>query len=638
MCGIFGFIGRRSRAESIDLGTALRSLHHRGPDDNGTYFGVSQSDPDIACTLAHTRLSIIDLSSAGHQPMSTKDGRYTIVYNGEIYNFREIRVELEALGDRFSSDSDTEVVLLSYARWGERCLQRFRGMFAFAVWDAASGTLFAARDRLGIKPLYVIESDDSVVVASELRALLNTGLARRTLSAEGVLSYLRFGSTQEPSTLIDGVAMLRAGHWLRRSAGACERQPYWSFPTETSDVTTTAEAGEIVRPFLREAVQMHLVSDVPLGVFLSGGIDSTVVAGLASGGQRRPIHTFTVTFDENEYDEAAFAAAVAARCGSDHHQVRLSSESLATEIDDVCRKYDQPSADGLNTYFIAKAARAEGLTVALSGQGGDELFAGYRSFRNAHRLHILRSITSLIPSSVRKGVMNAVAPKLTTAKQQRLEALALESMTAAESHAHVRCMFSEREIDGLMNGIDTSRGQGQSLSANALPLQGDDVNAWSVLELAGYLRNTLLRDTDSLSMCHGLEIRVPFLDHVLVEAVLRLPGRLKISRDRNKPLLLSAAGDVPESVWRRKKMGFVLPLEKWFRGSMRGWAEDTLFSGGEYLDQREIKKIWAEFLVGSVSGRAWRLWCLLSLIRWCQENRVGWASSLMLDDYLALSV
>ncbi len=414
VCGIFGYVLRRDRpSDWPSLEGAIRDLKHRGPDGDGT-FRDEAADP--VCGFAHTRLAIIDLSAGGRQPMTTLDGRYTIAFNGEVYNYRDIRRELEAAGYRMRSGSDTEVILQAYDRWGPAAVERLRGMFAFAIWDARERRLFLARDRLGVKPLYYAQTSGGIVFASEVRALLATGLVDRALDARAVDEYLAFGSLREPRTIVRGVAMLPAGSTADLHEGELRVRSYWAPPLRIDREVSRPRAVEECRELLAEAVRLRLVSDVPVGVFLSGGMDSSAIVALAARSSEARVHSFTVTFDEAAYDESGFATDIAKRFGVDHQAVHVSSDHALEHIDDALAALDQPSADGTNTYFVAKAAREAGLTVALSGIGGDEIFAGYPAFRRFARLteygRWLRGLARFsgvassvaFPSAIRKGL------------------------------------------------------------------------------------------------------------------------------------------------------------------------------------------------------------------------------------------
>ncbi len=621
MCGIFGFIGKRTRAESIDLALAIKSLHHRGPDDNGMYFGGSKSDPDIACAFAHTRLSIIDLTPAGHQPMTTADGRYTIVYNGEVYNFRELRRELEGNGARFHSDTDTEVVLEAYAAWGKRAVERFRGMFAFAVWDARERALFFARDRFGVKPFYYAATSGSFAFASEVRALLETGLAERTLSREGMARYLLFGSVYDPYTLVDGVHALLPAHRGEVRNGVISIERYWDLPVETTPMTFD-EAVERVRPILRDAVASELVSDVPLGIFLSGGVDSSAIAAFATESAASSLHTFTVTFDEEEYNEERYAAEVAAHFGCDHHQVYLPAAKALGEIESIFAAADQPSADGVNTYIVSRAAREAGLIVALSGLGGDELFAGYGSFRSFATLMRVGKMARVLPKSVARLIGGAHAFNGRSMRTKKMAEVLAARGCAGTTYAVARAMFTPQQAAHLAPDLREEIDEAWASCAAAAG-GSDSVAAYSRLELTNYLPNTLLRDSDAMSMANSIELRVPLLDHILAEAVLPIPASVKLSGKMNKPILATATPRLPRNVATRPKMGFTLPLDAWLRGTMRERLHAILVSDcHSVLSSRNVEGVWTAFLNESASVSFSRIWTIAALNAWCGNNGV----------------
>jgi asparagine synthase (glutamine-hydrolysing) len=568
MCGIFGFLGNPDRANSLDLDIPLRALRHRGPDGNGIFRGRTG---DLAVAFAHTRLAVIDLSPLANQPMTTADGRFTLTYNGEVYNFRDIRRELELLGHTFVSHSDTEVVLRSYVEWGKECVDRFRGMFAFAVWDARDGSLFLARDRFGIKPLYYTETPDGFAFASEVRALMKSGLAGSTISREGLRSYFTWGSVADPLTLVDGVYSLLPAHrgFVREAKLTLER--YWDLPDGATRELSFDEAVEEIRPLLRESVEKELVSDVPLGVFLSGGIDSSAIVAMAAEVSPRPIHTFTVTFDEAGYNEAPYAREVAERFGCVHTEVHLTAERAMRDLDLAMASYDQPSADGLNTWFVARAAREAGLTVALSGLGGDEIFAGYANFRKFGGLlragRMARGVGALAAPLFGGGSLNG-----TTMRTKKLGEVLRGGGDPARTYAALRCMFVPRQVERLvreLEGVEISElAPRPALAPPPRTRRDDPVSLYSFFELTHYIRNTLLRDSDQMSMAHSLEVRVPLLDHVVAEKVVALTAanKLPATVSTNKALLVRATGSLPPVVTDREKKGFVVPFEEWLAG------------------------------------------------------------------------
>ncbi|MGZ4777961.1 MAG: asparagine synthase (glutamine-hydrolyzing) [Thermoanaerobaculia bacterium] len=612
MCGIFGFIGKRSVAESLDLQGAIASLRHRGPDGEGTFLGPSRVEAGIACAFAHTRLAIIDLSAAGRQPMTTADGRYTLIFNGEVYNFRALRAELERSGSRFTSHTDSEVVLQAFATWGPRCVPRLRGIFAFAIWDRDDGKLFLARDHVGVKPLYYAERPDGLAFASEVRALLRAGLAGRRMSAAALDSYLTYGSVQDPLTILDGVFALLPGHTATYANGRLVLEPYWQLKSDIDKDVTFDGAVERIRPVLQDAVAMQLVADVPLGVFLSGGVDSSALVALASMASGKPVHTFTVTFDETAYSEEKYAAAIASRFGCEHHRVHLPGDRAVSEFDRFVDALDQPSADGVNTFFVAEAAREAGLAVALSGSGGDEVFAGYPNFRSFGRLmtvgRLARPAAPLLSKFL--GSVNG-----TSIRAKKFGAIVDAGGDPLATYAALRSMFSPKQVRTLMGRDSSAAPKSEDLDTS------DPIDLYSQLELTHYLRNTLLRDADVMSMAHSLEVRVPLVDHELVSCVAAIPGRLKIGAT-SKPLLTAACGSLPQEVGARPKMGFTLPMDVWFRGPLREKIAAALSRRGP-LDVESVRSLWQSFLSGSRSVSWSRVWTLAALLEWSERNGVA---------------
>ncbi|MFN7133724.1 MAG: asparagine synthase (glutamine-hydrolyzing), partial [Myxococcales bacterium] len=490
MCGIFGYVTTQARtAESIRLADGLAALRHRGPDDRGSWTGEARG---VRAGLGHARLAILDLSPAGHQPMASASGRYQIVFNGEIFNFDELRRQLEGLGHRFRSSGDTEVILQAFEEWGADCVLHLRGMYAFAVFDTQTGRLFLARDRLGVKPLYYAPVPGGVAFASEVRALLAAGEARRRTSMRAVTGYFALGSIPDPLTIIDGVHSLLPGCALEVRDGSVQTHRYWEIPWSSEGERWTFEdAAAAVRAELRDAVRIRLVSDVPLGIFLSGGIDSSALVALAAEVSHRPLHTFTVTLEDANLDEARYAADVATRFGCDHHVMHLSADRAAAEIDKAVAALDQPSSDGVNTYFVAKAAKEAGVTVALSGLGGDELFAGYPSFRYIGRLNaaldVARPALGLLPEGL---PFEAIAAPLSS-KLRKGAALAATRDRAA-AYGVLRGLLTPEQCEHLL-GVRPDPGSFVYSPAGLAEAADrglvDAANAHSVLEISNYMRN-----------------------------------------------------------------------------------------------------------------------------------------------------
>ncbi len=626
MCGLFGYLTHRPiDADRIDLREATRSLEHRGPDDAGTFSG---SVGDLRCQLAHTRLAIIDPSDAGHQPMQSADGRYVVVHNGEIENHSEVRRELEREGPRFRSASDTEVVVEAFARWGPASLDRLRGMFAFAIWDRRLGDLFVARDRLGIKPLYFTMSGATdIAFASEIRTLLRAGAAAPRLSMPGVMGYLRWGSVPEPHTILERVQALPAGSYLTFRGGRASSTRYWRPRSTSTRKTTFTEAAECIAPLLKEAVSSSLVSDVPVGIFLSGGIDSSVIAALASAEKTEPLDTFTVAFDPNDLGESRHAASVAAAFGCRHHEVRLEPTRIGHDIDEAIAAFDQPSADGPNTFIVAKAVRAAGISVALSGLGADEIFAGYDHFRHFDTARRVAGIVPRRAASLLESLIARPSLRALPRQSQKLVGLLGARRDPMSTYAALRCMFTPMQVEKLVTARwKQSEEEPDSCGESTNHSSTDPVTLYSVLELDGYVKNTLLRDTDAMSMAHGLEVRVPYLDHRLVELLLSIPGQLKVGHGGNKSLLVASAPPLPNQVPTRPKTGFTLPWEHWLRGAERSRFEALLSPARvaklTFLDAKRVDSLWRAFTSHDHRVTASRVWCLGALVAWCERNKV----------------
>jgi len=636
MCGIFGIIARNTRIPDGVLDHGTLSLAHRGPDDSGTIL-LRDSVPDpVEIGLGNRRLAILDLSPLAHQPMHDAETGNWIVYNGEIYNFRDVRVELERGGTIFVSQSDTEVVLKAYARWGEDCLAKFRGMFAFALWDARRHRLFIARDPMGIKPLYYAEADSYFLFASEVRTLLGTGLVPRRIDPAGLLNYLTFGSAHDPLTLVEGVRALPAGHTLTWEGGALRQSAYWDLVDEPGRPSAPLfaelfadneeQAPQRLQPLLEEAVRLQLVSDVPVGVFLSGGIDSSALVSILSRGGVTP-STFSIVFREADFSEAQHSRAIAARFRTDHHEINVSQADVLTAIPDALGAMDLPTMDGINTYFVSRETRRAGVKVALSGLGGDEVFAGYSSFRTVPRMERFAQFWRQVPSVVRSPVASAFAALSPASDQNRkLASLARDNGRALHPYFLSRMLFTPTQRDLLFSSAD---GAAADLAAQsqrdrlqrALPL--DAVNRVSYLESRCYMLNTLLRDADFMSMSQGLEVRVPLIDHQLAKAVLALPGGWKVNGTPKKLLVGALAGSLPDEIVHRPKRGFTLPFERWMREEIREEIEPVLGKKrisegplGGLLDPAQVDQVWKSFLGGETSWS--RPWSLYVLQRWCE--------------------
>jgi asparagine synthase (glutamine-hydrolysing) len=563
MCGIGGYVGPK---KDIDAAALLRALAARGPDGEGVHHRAGDGWNGV---LAHRRLAVLDPTPASAQPFVTGD--HALTFNGEIFNFRALRAELEAAGARFVSQGDTEVVLHGLRLLGPAFLERLRGPFALGLLDGRSGTLLLARDRLGVNPLYVSLEvpGGGVAFASTTAALHAAGLCGQQLDVRGLCGFLFYGSVPEPLTLTRGVTELPPGSWLEVDVrGNQRRKRYWRLPAEDPRPPTPGEVAGTVRAALLDAVTAELVSDVPVAVLLSSGLDSTAVAALAARVGGSQLEAFTVGFEAQgpAVDESALAAQTAADLGMKHRVVFAAASDGAAALRRALAAQDLPSMDGLNTHLVSAALVAAGYKVALSGLGGDELFLGYKNRANFHRLAAVCA-GGLAPGAVtsvsRLGNMLGMPIKL-----QRALTGVLGGRGVLGAYAGVRTIMSPAVVWGMLAPEVRAQVTPEDLDpvsylqADTLPSDVD--GALSRLELGNYLRSTLLKDSNQLSLAQGLELRVPFMDHRLVETVLRVPGGMRAQGTPPKPLLRAAMGDwMPAGVAARPKVGFVLPLQRW---------------------------------------------------------------------------
>jgi asparagine synthase (glutamine-hydrolysing) len=612
--------------------------HHRGPDGHGIWF-----DSRAGIALAHRRLAVLDLSPAGAQPMHDSLRGNAIIFNGEIYNYRELRAELVRDGFAFRSQSDTEVILHAYAKWGDDCLPRLRGMFALAIWDSPQQRLVLARDPLGQKPLYCATVDhpqggQTLLFASELRSLLATGWLNRRIDPVGLASYIWNGFVPGPGTLVRGVRQLPPGHWMSLPTGEVTATPvrYWSPPEARPGTTSAAE----VREVMASTVQEHLASDVPLGVFLSGGLDSAAVAALAASVAPERVQTFTVGTDVEALDESAAAARVASALGTHHRTIRITGDRFLASLPEAIQSLDQPTFDGLNSFIVSRAVRNAGVTVALAGTGGDELFGGYASFREIPLAARWSRRLSWVPGS--RSLAGAVAA---VRGRHRIPAQSRWGKSSDLLNAQGRLLPTYQVRYGLFTrgfcrqllgrdfpdhwkfGLPQDRYRWLSgLIADQPPL-----HAISNLEMELFIGDRLLRDTDAAGMAASLEVRLPFVDQRLIAAVAGLPERERFGqRDRlgRKDFLRNQILDsFDPNLWNRPKAGFELPFDRWLRGPLRSTVDAVLRDepaiANAGLNPRAVTRLWDTFLTGG-RGIYWsRPWGLYALLNWCRQHAVS---------------
>lgn len=585
MCGIAGLFdleGMREPDREV-LHRMNQSQFHRGPDEGDMHI-------EAGVGLGHRRLSIIDLAS-GQQPMFSADGNLCVIYNGEIYNFRELARELTSMGYQFRTHCDTEVILYAWQQWGEDCVKRFRGMFAFAIHDRRAQSLFLARDRFGIKPLYyTILPDQQLVFGSELKVLkAHPGLSR-SLDPCAVEDYFALGYIPEPRTIYRDVFKLLPGHslLLRRGQRTAIQKQYWDIPFQPVKVTSEEDMREELLSRLREAVDIRLIAEVPLGAFLSGGVDSSAVVAMMAGLQEDAVNTCSIGFDVQQFDETEYANAVAQRYRTNHYEKRVDSEDFGL-LDELAHLYDEPYADSssIPTYRVCQLAR-ERVTVALSGDGGDECFAGYRRYRwhlNEERMR------ALLPHGIRKPVFGTLgrlypkadwAPRVVRAKTT-FQALARD---AVQAYLHSVSICRDEHRQQMFSSALKSELQGYSVESvfarHAENCPSDDPLALvQYLDMKTYLPGDILTKVDRASMAHSLEVRVPFLDHPFAEWVSGLPRDMKLRGQQGKYLLKKALEPhLPQDMLYRPKMGFGVPLAKWFRGPLKDRLRTDVLQGG----------------------------------------------------------
>ena len=606
---------------------------HRGPDDRG----LASAGP---ATLGLRRLAIFD-PAHGHQPMTSDDGRFHLVFNGAIVNFRELRAELVSAGHTFRTACDTEVLLVAFAHWGESCLSRLRGMFAFAVWDSRDEILFLARDPFGIKPLYYTFGSDgsgSLLFASELRALLASGHCDDAISPGSVNACLAYLAPHAPATIYRDARSLRPGECATFRDGSLRARAYWTFRDASSanvrPATSRPEFIAQLRARLDDSVRAHSLADVPVGAFLSGGLDSSVIAALMARQSGAKLKTFSIGFSETAYSEATEAAATAAYLGTEHTALLLSGEQVAADLPRILASYDQPTGDAVNTYYASQLARAGGVTVALSGLGGDELFGGYPWFRSTPKLARWLPLWRALPAALQRPLLAQLCRGST--RRQKLADFLQHACDLHGLAALQRRNFSELQRKALFAPDFaaafpfTAHPELAQLSAE-LPLSSpsnpDPFSTISAWELRTYMADVLLRDSDVMSMAHSLELRVPFVDRPLLEWLWNQPDRFKDDGSLSpKSALAEAARDVlPPAVVARRKRGFTLPFPLWMRGPLRPFLDETFSETSVarigFFNTPAVRARWQTFLDDDVPRDWSRLWSLAVLIHFLNTRR-----------------
>ena len=616
MCGIAGIINLNNNSVRNGVIEAMTcSVAHRGPDSEGFFI-----EANIA--LGHRRLSIIDLSDAANQPFIDTSGRYVMVYNGEMYNYKEVKKLLP--GYDFKTNGDTEVLIAAFAKWGPECIHYFKGMFAFAIWDKLEQKLTLVRDRMGVKPLYYYLDNDNFLFASEVRSILASGIVTPTINEKALAEYFSYQSVSYPYSIIEGVRQVKAGSYVELQNGSLKKTRYWDVtrPADSNNLPLN-EIQDKIYDLLCSSVESRLVSDVPVGAFLSGGIDSSAIVALMSTVSNSRPNTFNISFNEKGFDESPYARIIAKKFNTLHTEIRLDPSVFIDELENALNCMDTPSGDGINTYIVSKAIRNAGVTVALSGIGGDELFAGYPFF--SQFLKLQQNKKWYRGTGLLRKVSASFLNGSNSVRNHRLsEILTLPSPDISNVYGVFRQILSPQLINTLTNlpdnyisAVERELSKKQS-NLTQLPL----LSQVSVAEYLGYTQHTLLKDTDQMSMAVSLEVREPFFDHELVEFVLGVPDLYKKPTYPKSLLVESLRGLLPPDIVHRPKQGFEFPWKHWMKKELYTFCNDRIGRIAErsFIKSNHLLNYWKRFLKGDPEVRWMELWLFVILEHWLEKN------------------
>lgn len=621
MCGINGYTGFEDKEGALVTLTRMnQALQHRGPDHLATW-------QDHAVVLGHARLSIIDLSANAHQPLVSTCGRYTIVFNGEIYNYQELKSGLDKKypGIYYHTSSDTEVLLNLFRYEGLKCLHDLNGMFAFAIWDAQKQELTLGRDRLGKKPLYYYHNGNEFIFSSEIRALLQSGKVPAKLNADVLPDYVQYQTVNAPQTLVKDVYMLMPGTHAVFNRGKLHLQNWWKPSIETGRKLSEHEYLQEIRNIFTDAIRLRLVADVEVGAFLSGGIDSSAIVAQMSSISPKPISTFSVIFGEKDFSEEEYSNAIAKKYNTRHYPIHVSASDFLNDLPAILKAVDFPGGDGPNTYVVAQATRQTGIKVALSGLGGDELFAGYPIFTQLYAFHRKKWLKAT-PGFARKLAGNIVGKiKGGTVGQKYKRILSQEKISDAGFYSLSRQLFDRSFAHALVKAPVNKVYQVEQAAAGIFKNTPQHIlSEVSVAEISTYMQNVLLRDTDQMTMAHALEVRAPFLDYRLVELALSIPDHIKYPHTP-KQLFVKAMGDLlPTEIVNRKKMGFVFPWAHWLRNELNTYCRQRIqnLSQRNEFDATRLNQLWKAFENNDPAVPWSRVWHLVTLAEWMQNNNI----------------
>jgi asparagine synthase (glutamine-hydrolysing) len=616
LCGIAGFTHHNFHPDPQRIRDAAAAILHRGPDQQGVF-------ESGAVSLAATRLKIIDLDS-GNQPIISEDGDRVIVFNGEIYNHNELRRELEQLGHRFRSRCDTEVILAAFTEWDIQCFARLRGMFAVAVWSESRGRLVLARDRMGIKPLYVARRGRDLYFGSELKTIFVHPEVERNLDPAALDCYLSLNYVPAPYTMVEGIEKLRPGHWLEWTGGETRSEPFWSIPREVDPQWNIDSAKAVLDSLLKQSIREHLLSDVPLGIWLSGGLDSSTLLHYAAAASSSRLKTLSISFTGRSFDESAQIRRTAERYETEHEEFDVNPGiGLADAIEQFAYFFDEPNADGgaLPVWFLSRLTGSR-VTVALSGEGADELFGGYLTYRADVLAQRARRFPAWLLAAAHGGVSRwPVSDEKIGYEYMAKRFLEGCLMPAGRAHVHWNGTFSDTEKAAL---VRTPLPRALSGLLRELSPEGDSVNAYLRFDQQWYLPDDILAKVDRMSMAHSIEIRPPFLDHRIVEFAASLPDHLKIRGSEQKIVLRELMRHrLPASTLRRRKVGFDFPAHEWLRGPLRGLLLDTVSAeGADGLFRRETLKHFVQQHLNRRVNIGYHLWGLMLLLLWMKRWRI----------------
>ena len=617
MCGITGILHYNKLPDAPQRVMQMtNAIAHRGPDAQGFY-----DEPAIA--LGHRRLSIIDLSVAANQPFIDPTGNYVMVFNGEIYNYLELKQQLSDYP--FTTSSDTEVLMAAFCKWGIDCVKLLEGMFAFAIWEKRNEILWLARDRMGVKPLYFFRNENVFVFSSESRSLLASSLINSSIDQQSLFEFLTLQSTGYPNAIIKDIHQLQAGCCMRLTENTSDTIRYWSITNNKISIEgDDATIRKTLFDKMNQAVAKRMISDVPMGAFLSGGIDSSAVVALMSLNSSEKINTFNLSFTEKEYDESGYAETIAKRFGTSHNKHLLRPEDFLDKVVAGLDAMDSPTADGINTFVLSSAIRAAGLKVALTGIGGDELFAGYPGFMRFYKLNNA-SAGYQLSYPLRKTASLLLQNSASNKNKRLAEMLAISDTGISNVYPIIRKIFSPDLIKQLVNTNVQQIGLEKMLKDELKSIEKFDLfSQYSIAEYMGYTQHTLLKDADQMSMAVGLEIREPFFDHKLIEYVLSIPDHIKYPHYPKQLMVEALEPLLPDEIVHRKKQGFVLPWEKWMRNELQSFcaAQINALANRNFIKRDALLKYWDRFLRDDPTVRWMELWQFVVLGYWLDKNGI----------------